>query len=149
MHVIQQKLAKFAQILGILNNTFKPNLVKKSSTIKVYNALSLHILLYGSEIWTLRQKDIKRLASIEMTFFRDSGIHKRIEEILEELKVKPVDEKVRRRKSNQLQHVTRMNNKRMSKNNADLQTKQTKTTWKTFEQTITHEAETCLLRPNS
>jgi hypothetical protein len=53
----QQEVAKFAQILGILNNTFKPTLVQKSLRIKVYNALSLPILLYGSEIWTLGQKD--------------------------------------------------------------------------------------------
>jgi len=46
----QQKLAKFAEILGILNSTFKPNLVQKSSRIKVYNALPVPILLYGSEI---------------------------------------------------------------------------------------------------
>ena len=55
----QQKVAKFAQILGILNNAFKPTLVQKSSIIKVYNALALPLLLYGSEIWTLRQKDKK------------------------------------------------------------------------------------------
>jgi hypothetical protein len=41
--------------------------------------------------------------------------HKRNEEILEELKVEPADEKLRRYKSNWLQHVTRMNNNRMPK----------------------------------
>jgi hypothetical protein len=35
-----KELAKHSQILGILNNTFKPNLVHKISTIKVYNAQS-------------------------------------------------------------------------------------------------------------
>ena len=54
---IQQTVTKFAQILGILNNTFKPNLVQKSSRIKTYNALALPILLYGSEIWTLSKMD--------------------------------------------------------------------------------------------
>jgi len=53
---IQQKLAKFAQILGILNNTLQPNLVQKFSGMKVNNALVLPILLYGSKIWTLRKK---------------------------------------------------------------------------------------------
>jgi hypothetical protein len=47
---IQQKLVKFAQILGILNNTFKPNFVQKRLRTTVYNALALLILLYGSEI---------------------------------------------------------------------------------------------------
>jgi hypothetical protein len=37
----QQKVAKLVQILGILNNTFKPTVVQKSSRITVYNALAL------------------------------------------------------------------------------------------------------------
>jgi hypothetical protein len=40
--------------------------------------------------------------------------HKRNEEILGELKVQPVDEKLRRCKSNWI-HVTRMNDNRMPK----------------------------------
>ena len=52
---IQQKVAKFAKILGILNNIFKPTLVQKFSGIKVYNELALAILLYESEIWTRRK----------------------------------------------------------------------------------------------
>ena len=47
----QQELAKFVQILGILNNTFKPSLVQKFSRIKVYNALPITINLYEMEIW--------------------------------------------------------------------------------------------------
>jgi len=38
--------------MGILNNTFKPSLVQKFSSIKVYNALALPIILHGSKIWT-------------------------------------------------------------------------------------------------
>jgi len=55
MKRIFKKLAKFVQVLGILNNTFKLTLVKKFSKIKIYNALALPILLYGGEIWTLRK----------------------------------------------------------------------------------------------
>ena len=98
---IKQKVVKFAQILGILNNTSKPTLVQESSRIKVQNALAVTILLYDSEIWTLRQKDKICLTSIEMKFFwRTAGYtlfdSKRDEEILEKLKVEPVDEKLRR-----------------------------------------------------
>jgi len=53
---IQQKLSKFAQKLGIINSTFKPNLIQKFSRIKVYDAMVLPIILDGSEIWTLRKK---------------------------------------------------------------------------------------------
>jgi len=52
--LIQQKLAR---VLVIQNSTFKPTLVQKCSRIKVYNALTLPILLYGSEIWALRKGD--------------------------------------------------------------------------------------------
>jgi len=54
---IQQKLPKFAHILGILYNPFKPTRVQKYSRIKVYNALVLSVLLYGSKIWILRHRD--------------------------------------------------------------------------------------------
>jgi hypothetical protein len=52
---IHQKPAQFAQILGIINNTFKPTLVKKFSKIKIYTIRAFPFLLYGSEIWTLRK----------------------------------------------------------------------------------------------
>jgi len=45
------------ELLGILNNIFKPTLVQKFARIKVYNELALAILLYGSEIWALKKKD--------------------------------------------------------------------------------------------
>ena len=51
---------------GNFNNTFKSTLAHKFSTITVYNALVLPIILYGIEIWSLRKKDKKRLTSIKM-----------------------------------------------------------------------------------
>ena len=52
----------------------------------------------------------KRLTSIEMKIFRTAGYtlfgHKSNEEILEELKVEPVNEKLRRYKSDWQRHVT-------------------------------------------
>jgi DNA-binding sugar fermentation-stimulating protein len=98
----------------------KPTLVQKSSRIKIYNAPALRILLYGSEIWTLRQKDKNRLTSTEMNFSRRRAgytllDHKRNEEILEELRVERGDEKLRSYKPNCLKHATRMNSNRMPK----------------------------------
>ena len=66
---IQQKLAKFSQILGIPYNTFKPTLVQQYSRIKVYNALAVPILLNRNKIWTIKKKGQKRSTSIEMKFF--------------------------------------------------------------------------------
>ena len=69
-NVIEQKLAKFSKALGIVSNTCKPNLVQKSSTIKVHSALTLHILLYRHEILIFRQKDKNGLTTIEKKFLR-------------------------------------------------------------------------------
>jgi len=68
--VIEQKLAKFSKSLGILNNTCKPNLAQKYSTIKVHSALALHILLYRHEILIFGQKDKNGLTTIEKKFLR-------------------------------------------------------------------------------
>jgi hypothetical protein len=55
------KNTKFLQILGLLNNTLKPNLVQRSTRLKLYKTLVLPTLLYGSEIWTIKQSDKNRL----------------------------------------------------------------------------------------
>jgi hypothetical protein len=75
-------------------------LVQKFSRIKLHKGLALPILLYGSELWTLRQKDKNRLTSIEMKIFRRTARyrlfgHKKNQEIVEEFKVEPVDDKLR------------------------------------------------------
>jgi hypothetical protein len=90
--------------------------VQKFSRIKVYKTLSLPIILYTSEIWTLKEKEKKGISSIDMKFFRRTAgytllDHKRSEQILEGLKVKPFAAKLRRSKSNSLRHVTRINNR--------------------------------------
>jgi hypothetical protein len=53
---MQQNLARFAQILGILHNILKLHVIQKFSGIKVYNVMALPILLYGREIWTHKKK---------------------------------------------------------------------------------------------
>jgi hypothetical protein len=100
---VNHKTSKTAQLLGILNNTFKPTLIQKFSRIKVYNVLNLQIILYESEILNLRKNYKRRFTPIAMKFFRRTAGYtlfdqKRNEEILEEFKVVSVDEKLRRYK---------------------------------------------------
>jgi len=68
---------------------------------------------------------------------------KRNEEILEELKVEPVDEKLRRYKANWLRHVTKMNNKMLNyrRNGRKRLAGPSKR--------LSDEAETSLPKPNS
>jgi hypothetical protein len=59
--------------------------------LKVYNILTILSLLYGCEIWTLKQRDIRRLKSAEMKCMRCTagyGLlhHRSNEEVLEEVK---------------------------------------------------------------
>jgi transposase len=50
---IYSKITKFVQILGLLNNTLKPNLVQRNTRLKLYETLALPNILYCSEIWTI------------------------------------------------------------------------------------------------
>ena len=92
--------------------------MQECSRIKVYSALDPSILLYGSEIRTLRKKDKKQYHRDEI-FLKNSRVHpfdnRRNEEVLEELQVEPVEEKLRRHKSNWLLHLTRMNTNNVPK----------------------------------
>jgi hypothetical protein len=66
---VHSKIAKCLQILGVLNNTLKPNLVQRSTRLKLYKTLALPTLLHGSEIWTIKQFDKNRLRTAEMKFY--------------------------------------------------------------------------------
>ena len=64
-----------------------------------FRRLYLLLLIQRSEIWTLREKERKRLTSIETKCFCRTARYtlfdrKTNEEILEELKVEPVDDKL-------------------------------------------------------
>jgi hypothetical protein len=52
--IIHSKTIKFLQILELVNNTLKPNLVQRSTILKLYKTLALSTILYGSKIWTLK-----------------------------------------------------------------------------------------------
>jgi hypothetical protein len=103
--------------MGIFKDTFIPTWVQNSSRIFVHHILALPLFLYGSKIWILKQKGKKIDINQDKIFQKNSSVHTflpqnklnfgRAESIA-------VDEKLRRYKSNWLQHVTRMNNK-MSK----------------------------------
>jgi transposase len=54
---IHSKTTTFLQILGLLNNTLKLDVVQRSTRLKLYKTLALPTLLYGSEIWTIKQCD--------------------------------------------------------------------------------------------
>ena len=88
-----------------MNKTFKPTWVQKFSRKKLHNALALPILIYvGAKFGPLREIQ-KRMISTAIKFSRIAAeyflfYHRRNEEILKDLKVEPIDKKLRRYKSN-------------------------------------------------
>jgi hypothetical protein len=67
---LQEKIIKFQNTVGILNNILRPNKVQKATRLKVYSTLANPALICGSEIWTLRKEDKHRLTATEMKFLQ-------------------------------------------------------------------------------
>jgi hypothetical protein len=91
--------------------------------------------------------------SIEIKFSRKNAgctrlTTKRNEEILEDEQVEPADEKLRRYKSNCPQHVTRTNNKRITKIMLNYRPNEQRYLGRPLKRLL-DEAETGLSRPNS
>jgi hypothetical protein len=84
------KAANFVKVLRIINQIFKLSLVSRHTRIRIYKTLARPVLSYGSEVWTIRRTDERRLISAEMRFLRRTAgytrwDHKRNEDILTEL----------------------------------------------------------------
>ena len=45
----------------------------KETRIKLYNTLALPVLLYGSETWTIKAMDARRITAAEMKCMRTAG----------------------------------------------------------------------------
>ena len=64
------KLNNILKITGILNNVFRPQKELKKTRIKLYNTLALPVLLDGSETWTVKARDTRRITAAEMKYMR-------------------------------------------------------------------------------
>jgi hypothetical protein len=83
------------KITGILNNVFRPQKALKKTRIKLYNTLALPVLLYGSENWTIKARDARRITAAEMKFMRRAAgyiwtDYKTNLQIAKEIKVTPI-----------------------------------------------------------
>jgi len=108
------------KITGILNNVFRPQKTLKKTRIKLYTTLALPILLYGSETWTIKTKDARRITAAEMKYMRRTAgytwaDYKTNTQIAKELKVTPILDKLLEYKRNWIQHVNRMPCNRLPK----------------------------------
>jgi len=65
----------FLKITGILNNVFRPQQILKKIRIKLHNTLALPVLLYGSETWTVKASDPRRITAADEIHEKNSRIH--------------------------------------------------------------------------
>jgi hypothetical protein len=47
--------------------------------MKVFNTISIPPILYGCKIWTLKQRDVRRLKTEEMKFMRNTAGYRLLE----------------------------------------------------------------------
>jgi hypothetical protein len=102
-----------SKVLAIINQIFKLSLVSRHKRIRIYKTLATPVLFYGSEAWTIRRTDERRLISAEMCFLsRIAGYtrwdHKRNEDILTELQTSQIIELMYQYRKNWKEHVDRM-----------------------------------------
>ena len=91
---IKARIAMAKQRMIQLTNIWKDRAINNSLKVKIVRALIWPVVLYGSEGWTLRKTDIKRIQSAEMWCYRRllrvSWTQKRSNEsILTELQKQP------------------------------------------------------------
>ena len=115
---IDNKLRNYLQTTGILNNVFRPQKNLKKTRIELYNTLALPVLLYGSETWTIKARDARRIAAAEMKYIRRTAGYtwtdqKTNTQITKKLKITPILDKLLEYKRNWIQHVNRMPRNRL------------------------------------
>jgi Reverse transcriptase (RNA-dependent DNA polymerase) len=102
-----------------LGNVWNCRSLSTTTKKKVFEALIAPILLYGSECWTMRKEDEKRISVAEMNWLRKiKGVsrlqHIRNEEIRRQLgMMETMVERVKKRRLQWFGHVSRMNNERL------------------------------------
>jgi hypothetical protein len=108
------KSNNYLKITGIINNVFRP----KKTRIILYNTLAFLTLLYGSEKWTIKARDARRITAAQMKYMRitagyTSTDHRTNGEIAKELNITPVLDKIQDYKRVRIQHVNRMPRNRL------------------------------------
>jgi len=99
---------------------FRPQETLKKTRIKLYNTLALPVLLYGSENWTIRARNARRITAAEMKYMRRTAgytwtDYKTNGQITKELKITQILDKLLEYKRSWIQHVNRMPVNRLPK----------------------------------
>jgi len=97
---------------------FRPQKNLRKTRINLYNTLALPVLLYGSETWTVKASDARRITAAEIKYMRRTAgytwtDYKTNARIAKELKITPILDKLLEYKRSWIQHVNRMSRNRL------------------------------------
>jgi len=70
---IDSKLYKWIKMTGIINNIFRPQKTLKKPRMKLHSTLTLPVLLYSSENWTIKARDARRITAAGMKYMRTTA----------------------------------------------------------------------------
>ena len=114
---IGNKLHKYLKITDILN-VFRQQKPLKKTRIKLINTLALPVLLYGSETWTIKARDARRITAAKMKYMRKTAgytwtDYRTNTQITKELKITPILDKLLEYNRIWIKHVNRMPRNRL------------------------------------
>jgi len=112
----------------------------KKTRIKLYNTLALPVLLYGSETWTIKARDARRITAAEMKYMRRTAgyiwtDYKTNAQIAKELKITQSLDRLLEYKKKWIQHVNRMPRNRLPRVMKHYSATGRTKSWQTFEET--------------
>jgi len=58
----------YLKITGIINNMFRPKKTLKKTGIKLHNTRAFTDVFYGSENWTVKGRDARRITAAQMKY---------------------------------------------------------------------------------
>jgi hypothetical protein len=92
----------------------------KKTRIKPYNTLALPAMLYSSEDWTVTATDASRIRAVEMKYMRRTAgntpaDHKTNTEIVIELNITPIVDRIYDPKKKWIQYINRMPRSQLSR----------------------------------
>jgi hypothetical protein len=109
---VERKVMKYNKLNCVFRRNFGKQM-RKDLQIRLHNVIAKPVLLYGSECWTLRQKDRNRINSSQMKFIRSlTGVTLRdrikSEDLRNRWRVHEMVQEVQNYKFKRTQHVLRM-----------------------------------------
>lgn len=114
---VEKKLSRFQLMCGTIRRTLGKK-TRKETQLKFYKTMAIPTLLYGSECWVLKQREMSRIQASEMKFLRavkgcTKADHERNQDIRKELRVVSVLDQIQNYKRNWTQHLYRMDKQRL------------------------------------